>query len=207
MEENTNEEVKQLVDRAADECLRGAHQPKEIVLTLLAPDPASEEVSYMKEKACELAHAITNNQASISGAIGVDMCSCDMNCKFCSFGTEWGLVAEDLKFEKPEIISMVREYVESSVTTITLRYSTCVETLGIEHTDEEIADKILENLSYRPWNLSCMARVNVPGTPFEGMEEISEERMLQILATIRLVSGAALLLPRPLDKASLRATS
>lgn len=267
-----NEEIKQLVDRVADECLRGAHQPKEVILALLALDSASEEVSYMKEKACELAHVITNNQASISGAIGVDMCSCDMNCKFCSFGTEWGLVTEDVKFEKPEIISMVREYVEAGATTITLRstefydmrvltdwlkdirsevpgdylinlnvgemtpamaeaayqagatsayhvirmregvdtpfdpelrkrtiwaigesplrYSTCVEPLGIEHTDEEIADKILENLSYRPWNLSCMARVNVPGTPFEGMEEISEERMLHILATIRLVSGS-----------------
>lgn len=147
MQENMNEEVKQLVDRVADECLRGAHQPKDIILTLLALDPASEEVFYMKEKACELAHAITNNQASISGAIGVDMCSCDMNCKFCSFGTEWGLVAEDVKFEKPEIISMVREYVESGATTITLRCSTCVEPLGIEHTDEEIADKILENLT------------------------------------------------------------
>jgi hypothetical protein len=37
--------------------------------------------------------------------------------------------------------------------------------------------------------MGVMARVNVPGTPFEGMEEISTERMLQILATMRLCVG------------------
>ena len=261
-------EIKELVDRVADECLRGAHQRKEVIVRLLELDSNSEEVAYMKERASELAHIISNNQASISGAIGVDMCSCDMNCKFCSFGTEWGLVTEDVKFEKEEIIEMVREYVEAGATTITLRstefyemsvltewlkdireavpgdylinlnvgemtpamaeaayqagatsayhvirmregidtpfdpelrkrtikaigdsplrYGTCVEPLGIEHSSEEI----VENISYEPWSLSCMARVNVPGTPFEGMEEISKERMLHILATIRLVSGS-----------------
>lgn len=265
-------EIKELVDRVADECLRGAHQRKEVIVRLLELDSSSEEVAYMKERASELAHIISNNQASISGAIGVDMCSCDMNCKFCSFGTEWGLVTEDVKFEKEEIIEMVREYVEAGATTITLRstefyemsvltewlkdireavpgsylinlnvgemtpamaeaayqagatsayhvirmregidtpfdpelrkrtikaigdsplrYGTCVEPLGIEHSSEEIAEKIVENISYEPWSLSCMARVNVPGTPFEGMEEISKERMLHILATIRLVSGS-----------------
>ena len=158
-------------------------------------------------------------------------------------------MTEDVKFEKEEIIEMVREYVEAGATTITLRstefyemsvltewlkdireavpgsylinlnvgemtpamaeaayqagatsayhvirmregidtpfdpelrkrtikaisdsplrYGTCVEPLGIEHSSEEIAEKIVENISYEPWSLSCMARVNVPGTPFE----------------------------------------
>ena len=229
-------EIKELVDRVADECLRGAHQRKEVIVRLLELDSNSEEVAYMKERASELAHIISNNQASISGAIGVDMCSCDMNCKFCSFGTEWGLVTEDVKFEKEEIIEMVREYVEAGATTITLRstefyemsvltewlkdireavpgsylinlnvgemtpamaeaayqagatsayhvirmregidtpfdpelrkrtikaisdsplrYGTCVEPLGIEHSSEEIAEKIVENISNEPWSRS-----------------------------------------------------
>lgn len=70
-----------------------------------------------------------------------------------------------------------------------LRWLTCVEPLGVEHTNEEIADRILENLAHRPYAMSVMARVNVPGTPFEGMDEISEERMLHLLATLRLVVG------------------
>ena len=70
-----------------------------------------------------------------------------------------------------------------------LRWITCVEPLGIEHTNEEIADRILENLAHRPYGMSVMARVNVPGTPFEGVEPISEERMLHLLATLRLSVG------------------
>lgn len=70
-----------------------------------------------------------------------------------------------------------------------LRWLTCIEPLGIEHTNEEIADRILENLAHHPYAMSVMARVNVPGTPFEGMEPISEERMLHLLATLRLCVG------------------
>ena len=70
-----------------------------------------------------------------------------------------------------------------------LRYGTCVEPIGIEHSSEELADKILENLSYKPYSMGCMARVNVPGTPFEGYEPVSKERMLHILATMRLCVG------------------
>lgn len=44
-----------------------------------------------------------------------------MNCKFCSFGTEWGLIEEDVIYSKEEIIELVRAYVEAGVTTITLR--------------------------------------------------------------------------------------
>ena len=266
-----NNEVKELIDKVYDEGVRGASQPREVIIRLLELDPSSEEVAYLKERAAELAHIVTGNSASISGAIGVDLCSCDMNCKFCAFGTEWGLVEEDVIYSKEEIIELVRAYVEAGVTTITLRstefydmnvlsewladireavpgsylinlnvgemspamaeaayqagatsayhvirmregidtpfdvdlrwktvdaignsplrWLTCVEPLGVEHTNEEIADRILENLAHRPHAMSVMARVNVPGTPFEGMDEISEERMLHLLATLRLVVG------------------
>lgn len=266
-----NQETKALIDRVFDEGSRGASQPREVIIALLELDPASEEVAYLRERAAELAHLATGNSASIAGAIGVDLCSCDMNCKFCSFGTAWGLVEEDVIYSKEEIIELVREYVEAGVTTITLRstefydlnalsewladiraavpgsylinlnvgemspamaeaayqagatsayhvvrmregidtpfdvdlrwqtidaisnsplrWLTCVEPLGVEHTNEEIADRILENLAHRPYAMSVMARVNVPGTPFEGMEAISEERMLHLLATLRLVVG------------------
>ena len=79
-----------------DEGVRGASQPREVIIRLLELDPSSAEVAYLKERAAELAHIATGNSASISGAIGVDLCSCDMNCKFCAFGTEWGLVEEDV---------------------------------------------------------------------------------------------------------------
>ncbi len=266
-----NQDFKAFIDTIYDEGMRGASQPRENILRMLEQDPCSEEVAYMKQKASALTHKATGNKASISGAIGVDLCSCDMNCKFCSFGTEWGLVDEEIVYTKDEVIQMARDYVEAGVTTLTLRstefydmatltewlkdireqvpgdylinlnvgeltpamaeaayqagatsayhvirmregidtpfqpdlrretihaiadsplrYGTCVEPIGIEHTNEELADKILENLSYRPYSMGVMARVNVPGTPFEDYEPISPERMLQILATVRLSVG------------------
>ncbi len=264
-------EVKDLIDRALDEGLRGASQPREIIIRLLELDPASEEVAYLKKAATKLAHVATDNRASISGAIGVDLCSCDMNCKFCSFGTKWGLVKDNIVYTKDEIIDLVRIYVEAGATTITLRstefydintltewlgdireqvpgsylinlnvgeltpamaeaayqagatsayhvirlregvdtpfdpelrrrtiraitnsplrWGTCIEPIGVEHTNEEIADRILENLAMHPDNISAMARVNVPGTPFEGYDPLPQERLMQILAVIRLSVG------------------
>ncbi len=269
-----NQEIKELIDKALDEGLRGAMQTKETIIRFLELDPNSEEVDYLKKAANKIAHVACDNRGTISGAIGIDLCSCDMNCKFCSFGTAWGLVDEDVIYSKEQIIEMVREYVEAGVTTITLRstefydmntladwladireqvpggylinlnvgemtpamaeaayqagatsayhvirmregidtpfsvelreetihniaasplrYGTCVEPIGVEHTNEEIADRILTNMSYKPYSMGCMARVNVPGTPFEGYDPISKERMLQILATMRLSCGTRL---------------
>lgn len=266
-----NSEIKELIDRVLDEGLRGASQPREVIVKLLELDPESEETDYLKRAATKLAHFSTNDCASISGAIGVDLCACDMNCKFCSFGTEWGLVEEEAIYTKEEIIDLTRAYVEAGATIVTLRstefydiktltewlsdireqvpgsylinlnvgelspamaeaayqagatsayhvirlregedtpfdpklrertilaitesplrYGTCIEPIGIEHTNEELADRILANLAYRPYSMGVMARVNVPGTPFEGVAPVSKERMLQILATVRLSVG------------------
>lgn len=267
-------EIKAFIDRIEDESMRGAVQSYEIIVRLLELDPNSKETAYLKQAANRVAHAVSNDSGSISGAIGVDLCSCDMNCKFCSFGTAWGLVEENVVYGKEKIIEMVREYVEAGVTTITLRSTefydmktlnewlhdireqvpggylinlnvgemtpamaeaayqagatcayhvlrlregvdtpfdpelrkrtmravsesplrlgTCLEPIGVEHTNEELAERILLNMSFKPHGMSAMARVNVPGTPFEGVEPVSEARMLQILATVRLVVGSSI---------------
>ena len=266
-----DQDFKEFIDRVYDEGVRGASQPRESILRMLAADPLSEEVLYMRERANELARIACDNKAVLSGAVGVDMCSCDMNCKFCSFGTEWDLIKEDIIFTKEQVIALAKKYVEAGVTTLTLRstefydlatlaewlkdiraevpggylinlnvgemtpamaeaayqagatsayhvnrmregidtpfdpalreetimaisnsplrLSTGVEPVGIEHTDEEIADKILRNLTYRPYSMCVMLRINVPGTPFEGYETVSHERMLQLIAVARLACG------------------
>lgn len=267
-----DQDVRDMIDRATDEALRGAVQPKEVIVRMLELDPESEEVAYLRECASRVAHFASDNKCGVSGAIGMDMCSCDMNCKFCSFGTEWGLVTEEVKYTKEEIIEMARAYVEAGITTLTLRstefydvrvlsewladireevpgdylinlnvgeltpamaeaayqagatsayhvcrmregtdtpfdpklrertiraiaqsplrWGTCVEPIGIEHTNAEIADKVLYNMSLRPYSMGVMFRVNVPGTPFEGMKPVSKPRMLQILAAVRIAVGS-----------------
>ena len=116
-----NQEVKTMIDRATDESLRGATQPKEVIVSMLELDPESEEVAYLRKCASRIAHFASGNKCGIAGAIGVDMCSCDMNCKFCSFGTEWGLVTDEITYTKEEVIEMARAYVEAGITTLTLR--------------------------------------------------------------------------------------
>ena len=264
-------EVKKLIDQATNESMRGAVQSRETIVKLLELDPQSEEVSYLKECAVKVARKATKGRGVLSGAIGVDLCSCDMNCKFCSFGTEWGLVHVEKKYTEDEIIELAKAYVNAGVTTLTLRstefydmnvlaewlkdiraaapgdysinlnfgemspamaeaayqagatnayhvkrlregvdtpfnpkvrertmraitdsplrFGTCLEPIGIEHTNEELADKIVSDMSFRPYGYGVMFRVNVPGTPFEGYEDISKERKLQILAVTRIAVG------------------
>ena len=64
-----------------------------------------------------------------------------------------------------------------------------VEPVGVEHTNEEIAEKILETLHYQTDVCGVMARVPVAGTPFENVPMISEKRMAQITAVLRLACG------------------
>lgn len=64
-----------------------------------------------------------------------------------------------------------------------------VEPVGAEHTDEEIAEKILETLHYQTDVCGVMARVPVKGTPFEHVPMISEKRLAQITAVLRLACG------------------
>ena len=266
-----DEKVKALVDRAVDEALRGAVQPREVIVRMLEIDPGSEEADYLKRRAVEVARVAGKGRAELSGAIGVDLCSCDMNCKFCSFGTEWGLVTDEYKYSKEEVIELAKAYAAAGVTILTLRstefydvkaltewladiraaapgdyairlnvgelnpamaeaayqagatiayhvmrmregvdtpfspavrertmraiaesplrFDTCVEPIGIEHTNEEIADKILYNMSLRPHAMGVMFRVNVPGTPFGDFDDVPKERMLQIMAVTRIAMG------------------
>ena len=64
-----------------------------------------------------------------------------------------------------------------------------VEPVGVEHGDGEIADAMLEAMSAGAEICGVMARSNVPGTPFEGCEEVSEERVARIAAVVRLCGG------------------
>ena len=64
-----------------------------------------------------------------------------------------------------------------------------VEPLGVEHTDGETADALLAALEAGAGICGVMARSNVPGTPFEGREELPEERLAQVAAVVRLCGG------------------
>ena len=63
---------------------------------------------------------------------------------------------------------------------------TCVEPIGPEHSNEEIADMILFTASINPAFSGAARRIPIPGTALAGRGMISELRMAQIVAVTRL---------------------
>jgi biotin synthase len=70
-----------------------------------------------------------------------------------------------------------------------LKLVSLVEPVGIEHTNEEIADSLLNIIEYKAVVTGAMGRVPVKGTPLGEIPEIPEERLAQIIAISRLTAG------------------
>lgn len=70
-----------------------------------------------------------------------------------------------------------------------LKLTSLVEPIGIEHTNEEIADNFLQIVKHGAVISGAMARIPVPGTPFGNTDRISDERLAQIIAVLRLAGG------------------
>ena len=64
-----------------------------------------------------------------------------------------------------------------------------VEPIGIEHTNEEIADICLLAIEHNAIVSGAMARIPVEGTPLGKYPQISEKRLAQIIAVTRLAGG------------------
>lgn len=67
-----------------------------------------------------------------------------------------------------------------------LKVGTCVEPVGPEHTNEELADMILYTASFNPAYSGAARRIPIPGTEMEKRGTITELRMAQIVAVTRL---------------------
>jgi biotin synthase len=67
-----------------------------------------------------------------------------------------------------------------------LIFGTCVEPLGPEHTNEELAELILFTAAHQPAFSGAARRISIPGTELAKRGMISELRMAQIVAVTRL---------------------
>jgi biotin synthase len=63
-----------------------------------------------------------------------------------------------------------------------LKVGTCVEPVGPEHTNEELADMILFTASFNPSYSGAARRISIPGTEIAARGAINELRMAQIVA-------------------------
>lgn len=91
---------------------------------------------------------------------------------------------KDTRFRPEERIDTLRSVRDSP-----LNLAYLVEPVGIEHSNEEIADIFLKGMEYGAILSGAMARVPLPGTPFAGSDQLSERRHAQIVAVTRLAAG------------------
>ncbi|MDY7034664.1 MAG: radical SAM protein [Thermodesulfobacteriota bacterium] len=75
----------------------------------------------------------------------------------------------------------IRNYMEAG-----LQIGTCVEPVGPEHTNEELAEMIIFTASINPSYSGAARRIPIPGTTIADRGVISELRMAQIVAVTRL---------------------
>ena len=262
----------ELIDQVEDQALRGMRQSEEVILELLNLDSTGLEVAYLRERAGVFARQVTGGHGRVAGAIGLDLHPCAMNCSFCSFGKEWGLVKEERILTEEQVIRMAQSYVQAGITQVTLRstefydlnticewisdireqvpgyyeislnvgeltpemayacwdagassayhvlrmregedtpfdpevrkrsirnicesplkFSTCIEPIGVEHTNEEIAQRMAFAISCKPEALGIMPRIPVPGTPKGDLPMLGRVPMRHQLAVLRLCAGA-----------------
>ena len=91
---------------------------------------------------------------------------------------------KDTPFDPEVRISTMR-----SISSSPLMLNCGVDPIGIEHTNEEIVDRLELFRTLNPVGVCTMRRINVKGTPFEGVPEVSDMRMAQIAAVVRMASG------------------
>ncbi|HZK02568.1 MAG TPA: hypothetical protein VFC96_06885, partial [Anaerovoracaceae bacterium] len=77
----------------------------------------------------------------------------------------------------------------NAISKSTLNLVSLVEPLGVEHTNEEIADNFLVAMKYGATVTGCMERIPVEGTPLGKYPAISERRLAQVIAVTRLAAG------------------
>lgn len=109
------------IDKCQRKCLEGQPLSKKEIISLLEIPVGSEADMYMRSRAREAAQKITGNNGCIWCAVGMDYAPCPMNCKFCSFGEQWGLIKDERHVSEQEILEHVRRYVEGGAAYIVLR--------------------------------------------------------------------------------------
>ena len=92
---------------------------------------------------------------------------------------------KDTRFDPKVRLSTLQAVKDSPLKLVFL-----VEPVGIEHTNEEIADLILLTAQYGAIVSGSMARIPVAGTPLGIHPQVSDARMAQIIAVTRLACGS-----------------
>ena len=146
---------------------------------------------YSLDALCELAKKI---RREVPGAYGLAANTGELTvedaCKLANSGFTGAYhtirlgEGRDTPFDPEVRIRTMRAIAESP-----LMLNCGLDPIGIEHTNEEIVERLELFRSMNTAAVCTMRRVNVKGTPFEGVPEVSDIRMSQISAIVRMASG------------------
>ena len=117
-----DQDFKEFVDRCFEVSARKEDISRDDIIRMLGVCPDSEECGYLGSRARELAAIKSKNKATLGTPFGVDYVPCDASCRFCSFGTRWGLM-EGQSYHIPveDIIAMMKERMAAGYTGFTIR--------------------------------------------------------------------------------------
>ena len=188
----------EVISYARESALQGRLLDRDKIIALLEIDPDSSLADTLGKAAREVAAEITGNFGRVWASIGVDYAPCPVNCHFCSFGEQWGVLQEEYRWSATEIVDLAKKFLYGGAKWITLRtteyYSLSELTALAKQIRKTIPgdygiDVFLTAMEYGASLTGAMARVPVPGTPLGHIPAVSERRLAQVAAVTRLAAG------------------
>lgn len=113
--------MKTLINQCKKKCLAGTPLKREEIISLLNIEIGSEDDLLLRRTAGEIAKKAAGGSGYLWCAVGMDYAPCSMNCKFCSFGEQWGLIKHSRHVSEEEILEHVRQYVKGGAAYVILR--------------------------------------------------------------------------------------
>lgn len=104
-----------------DRGLAGNGLGKEDLVTLLSLDYESSVVEPVFEAAREAARLYSNNEGRVWSSIGIDYQPCPRNCRFCSFGQEWNIVAKAGAWPDEKVVEKAVRFARQGAHWVALR--------------------------------------------------------------------------------------
>ena len=110
-----------VISYARENALQGKMLERDKIIALLKIDPDSSLADKLGKAAREVAAEITGNSGRVWASIGVDYAPCPVNCHFCSFGEQWGIIQEEYRWSAAEIVELAKKFLYGGAKWITLR--------------------------------------------------------------------------------------
>lgn len=111
----------EVISYARENALQGRLLDRDKIIALLEIDPDSSLADTLGKAAREVAAEITGNFGRVWASIGVDYAPCPVNCHFCSFGEQWGVIQEEYRWSATEIVDLAKKFLYGGAKWITLR--------------------------------------------------------------------------------------